>query len=74
MVLSPEWLSETCGELPSIADLLAKDCAGHERPRAITAGDIAYLRALYRQDLRRQYSLERNVILDDMMRQFNAQH
>lgn len=72
MVLSPEWLSKSCGALPSIADLMATGCANHERPQAITAADIAYLRALYRQDLRRQYSLERSVILDDMMRQFSA--
>jgi hypothetical protein len=37
---------EVCGALPSILNLLAPDCA--QKPGAITPGDAAFLRGLYK--------------------------
>ena len=45
LTLSQVRLSDGCGELPSILDLMASACK-HEKPQAITAADLAYLRAL----------------------------
>jgi hypothetical protein len=56
--LSQTRLIDGCGELPSILDLMAPACSG--KSDSITAGDIAYLRALYTiyldQDVRQQRS------------------
>lgn len=37
-----------CQPAPSIANLMATDCAGGMQPDGLTAGDIAWLRGLYR--------------------------
>ena len=39
----------------------------------LTAGDIAFLRALYSTDLRENLSLETNDIQNAMMREFKRQ-
>jgi hypothetical protein len=45
LTLSQVRLIDGCGELPSILDLMASACK-REKPRSITAADLAYLRAL----------------------------
>jgi hypothetical protein len=36
-----------CDQLPSILDIMSSNCDTREKPTAITAGDLAFLRALY---------------------------
>jgi hypothetical protein len=36
-----------CDPLPSILDVMSPNCATQEKPTAITAGDLAFLKALY---------------------------
>jgi hypothetical protein len=45
LTLSQVRLIDGCGELPSILDLMASACK-REKPRSITAADLAFLRAL----------------------------
>jgi hypothetical protein len=66
MALAPE----RCGTLPSILDVLLPDCGGGEKPTSITAGDLSFLRALYKSDLDAVLPLERGDIGNSMMRQF----
>jgi hypothetical protein len=47
MALSQAASPDSCQELPSISNLLAKGCAS--TPGKITDGDLAYLRGLYRE-------------------------
>jgi hypothetical protein len=63
---------DVCDPLPSILDLLSPSCRTHDKPDAITAGDLAFLRALYRSDLTLAPSLERGDIDAQMMRQFGS--
>jgi hypothetical protein len=58
--------------LPSILDLMSSSCGDREKPTAVTAGDLAFLRALYSTDLEQPLELERSDILNNMMKQFNA--
>jgi hypothetical protein len=60
---------DSCGGLPSIMDLMAPDC-GREKSTSVTAGDVAYLRALYKTDLGQDIELEKSNIENDMRRQF----
>lgn len=46
LVLSQTRQQDACGQLPSILDLLAPEC-DREKPTAVTASDLAFLRALY---------------------------
>jgi hypothetical protein len=69
MILSQAQSPDTCGTLPSIIDLMASNCA-REEPAQLTAGDIAFLRALYATDLRENLSLATSDIQSAMMRDF----
>jgi hypothetical protein len=66
MVQSPDY----CDLLPSILDLMSSSCGGREMPTAITAGDLAFLKALYYLNTGLGPSLSRDDIQDNMMRQF----
>jgi hypothetical protein len=59
-----------CDPLPSILDAMSSDCGTRERPTAITAGDIAFLKALYYLNTGLGPSPSRDDIQDNMMRQF----
>jgi hypothetical protein len=72
LVLSQTQSSDICGPLPSILDLMAANCKRPDKPDAVTAGDLAFLRALYSIDLREKYALEEGDILNSMMKQFKA--
>jgi hypothetical protein len=63
---------DSCGTLPSIIDLLSSNCGDRGKPTQLTAGDIAFLRALYRMDLRENLSLETGDIQNGMMREFKS--
>jgi hypothetical protein len=72
LVLSQTQSPDTCGPLPSILDLMASHCESQEKSDAVTAGDLAFLHALYSADLRENLALEESDILNSMMRQFKA--
>jgi hypothetical protein len=72
MILSQAQSPDTCGTLPSIIDLMATNCSGREEPTQLTAGDIAFLRALYAADLRENLSLATSDIQNAMMREFKS--
>jgi hypothetical protein len=59
-----------CDPLPSILDLMSSSCAAREMPTAMTAGDLAFLKALYYKNTGLGPSLSRDEIDDNMMRQF----
>jgi hypothetical protein len=59
-----------CDPLPSILDLLSSGCGARETPTAITAGDLAFLKALYYRNTGLGASLSRSAIQDNMTRQF----
>jgi hypothetical protein len=62
LTLSQSKAPGTCAQLPSIMDLMAPDCQGRERPAQITAGDLAFLRALYSINLETPLDLEQSSL------------
>jgi hypothetical protein len=71
LTLSQSKAPGACAQLPSIMDLMAADCQGRERPAQITAGDLAFLHALYAVDLETPLELEESSIQNAMMRELN---
>jgi Secretin and TonB N terminus short domain len=59
-----------CDPLPSILDLMSSSCGAREKPTAITAGDLAFLKALYYKNTGLGPSMSRAAIQDNMTRQF----
>ena len=59
-----------CDPLPSILDLMSTSCGTREKPTSITAGDVAFLRALYYKNTGLGPSLSRSAIENNMMSQF----
>ncbi len=59
-----------CEPLPSILDIFSLSCGARERPTAMTAGDLAFLKALYYLNTGLGPGLSRDAIEDNMMRQF----
>jgi hypothetical protein len=70
LTLTQASASERCGTLPSILDMMLPNCEAGEKLTGVTAGDLAFLRALYEADLEAILSLERSSIDADMMRRF----
>jgi hypothetical protein len=59
-----------CDPLPSILDLMSSSCGAREKPTAITAGDLAFLKALYYKNTGLGTSMSRAAIYENMERQF----
>jgi hypothetical protein len=59
-----------CDPLPSILDLMSSSCGAREKPTAITAGDLAFLKALYYKNTAWGGSLSRADIETNMRGQF----
>jgi hypothetical protein len=74
LALTQARASEACSQLPSIMDLLAPGCAGDKKPDQVTAGDLAFLRALYHANLETPVNLEESNIQVAMMREFSEKH
>ncbi len=55
---------DVCQELPSIINLMAKDC--DQRIEGMTATDLAYLRGLYKMDGDKGYIFQQDEIADVM--------
>ena len=71
LVLSQTRQQDACGQLPSILDLMAPHCE-RDKPTAITAGDLAFLHALYISELRTGYYVEKGSIESKMLRDLTA--
>jgi hypothetical protein len=69
LTLSVAQSPDHCDPLPSILDLRSSTCGAREPPTAITAGDLAFLKALY-SNPGINPSLSRYQIQDNMTRQF----
>ena len=73
LTLSEAQSPDHCDPLPSILDLMSASCGTREAPKAITAGDLAFLKALYYRNTGLGASLSRDAIQDNMLRQFRGQ-
>ena len=72
LALSPVENPDHCDPLPSILDLMAPSCGAREKPAGVTAGDLAFLKALYYHNTGVGPSLRRNEMQTNMMRQFKG--
>ena len=72
LTLSLAQSPDHCDPLPSILDLMSPSCAGRAPPAAITAGDLAFLKALYYRNTGLGPSLSIDAIQDNMMEQFKG--
>ena len=70
LALSVAQSPDHCDPLPSILDLMSSSCGAREMPTAITAGDLAFLKALYYKNTGLGPSLSRDEIVSNMMSQF----
>jgi len=61
LTLSQVRLSDGCGELPSILDLMASACK-REKPQSMTAADLAYLQALNTVGQEVDYFMQKTAI------------
>jgi hypothetical protein len=72
LVLSVVQTPDHCDPLPSILDLESSTCGAREKPAAITAGDLAFLKALYYHNTGIGPTLSRDDIQINMLRQFQG--
>jgi hypothetical protein len=72
LTLSVAQSPDHCDPLPSILDLMSASCSAREKPTAITAADVTFLRALYYKNTGLGPSLSRAEIEANMTRQFNG--
>ena len=70
LTLSVVQSPDHCDSLPSILDLMSSSCGARAKPTAITAGDLAFLKALYYLNTGLGPSLSRDQIQDNMVGQF----
>jgi hypothetical protein len=61
-----------CDPLPSILDLMSSTCGSRDKPLGLTAGDLAFLKALYYMNTGIGKTLSRDDIQFNMMRQFRG--
>jgi hypothetical protein len=61
-----------CDPLPSILDMRSSACASRDKPMSITAGDLAFLKALYYKNTGLGKTLSRDDIQIHMMKQFRG--
>lgn len=71
VTLQQTQLTDGCGGLPSILDLMSPSC-DHAAAEAITAGDIAYLKSLYQIDMAHGLAMQRSAIEDIMTQQLKS--
>jgi hypothetical protein len=70
LALSQARSADTCSQLPSIMDLMASRCENDRKPDQMTAGDLAFLRALYSANMETVIEIESSSIENQMMREF----
>jgi outer membrane lipoprotein SlyB len=67
LVLSKVDLSQDCGDLDSITNLMSAKCgAAGPKPEALTEADLAYLKALYSINMARYMWVQRDSVADIM--------
>jgi hypothetical protein len=65
---------DACNELPSVIDLLSKDCEqGRATPTSLTSADAAYLKALYSANLGYNVNIELGEVRQRMAEQIEAE-
>ena len=72
LALSVVQSPDHCDALPSILDVMSSSCGTREPPNGITAGDLAFLKALYYRNTGLGSSPPRDEIQDNMLRQFKG--
>jgi hypothetical protein len=72
LALSVVQSPDHCDPLPSILDVMSSSCGSREKPTAVTAGDLAFLKALYYRNTGLHSSLSRDEIKYNMLRQFEG--
>jgi hypothetical protein len=70
LTLSVAQSPDHCDPLPSILDLMSSSCGTRARPTGITAGDLAFLKALYYKNTGLGASPSRSSVEDNMAGQF----
>ncbi|MEA1647882.1 hypothetical protein UAJ10_02480 [Nitrospirillum sp. BR 11164] len=63
---------DQCGDLPSILDLFAGNCADNQKPKTLSVADKAYLEGLYAMDPWEIGTLQRSGITMHMWQSFGA--
>jgi hypothetical protein len=71
-VLTVAQSPDHCDPLPSILDLMSSTCGSRDKPLGLTAGDVAFLKALYYENTGIGKTLSRDEIQFNMMRQFRG--
>ena len=66
LALSQARSLDDCNDLPSILDRFAASCTARAKPQAMTASDLAYLKALYAADLSAKVYSETSDVTRDM--------
>lgn len=72
LTLSVAQSPDHCDPLPSILDLMSSSCGTREKPTAMTAGDLAFLRALYYRNTGIGSSPSRDDVEFAMLREFKG--
>jgi hypothetical protein len=72
LTLSVAQSPDHCDPLPSILDLMSSSCGARAKPTAITAGDVAFLKALYYRNTGIGSSPSRDDIEFAMAREFKS--
>jgi hypothetical protein len=72
LTLSVAQSPDHCDPLPSILDLMSSSCGTREKPTAMTAGDLAFLKALYYRNTGIGSSPSRDDIEFTMLREFKS--
>jgi len=71
VVLSQTKRFDNCDELPTIANLMSENCDARWKTSALTEGDIAYLRALYKMQPGGNLRVQRADIAREMARELD---
>jgi hypothetical protein len=72
LTLSVVQSPDHCDPLPSILDTMSSSCGAREKPTAVTAGDLAFLKALYYRNTGLGSSPSRDAIQYNMQQQLKS--
>jgi len=72
LTLSVAQSPDHCDSLPSILDLMSSSCGTRDKPTALTAGDLAFLKALYYRNTGIGSSPSRDDVEFTMAREFKS--
>jgi hypothetical protein len=72
LTLSLAQSPDHCDPLPSILDIMSSGCGARDVPIGVTAGDLAFLKALYYRNTGLGPSMSKDEIQANMMLQFKG--